>query len=122
MSTDSKEFSKEFQRSTKRLASLSTLVYVLLFIPMAMFAVASIMVFDAPDIPIPVGLSIIFIFCWVPISIPVSLYLIWSRYLNGVYKKCRFYCTLPILTVVIVVILNALIEISWRGREHFGML
>ena len=94
----------------KRRAWYWTIGYVLLFPIAVMMAAASCMMFDCPRMTVPLGLFIILLFCCIPLSIPVSWYLIWSRYHSGNYERCRFYCKLPLLTVVAVFILNAIVQ------------
>lgn len=101
---------EEDRKKTKRYAGLATVVYLVLFPFICMFAVTSIMVFDSPSISVPFGLSIIFLCFCVPLSIPLTFYFAWSRYSQGKYKKSRQFCLLPLYTAVIVFVYNALLD------------
>ena len=65
-------------------------------------ASCSLMVFDKPNLNIFLGISFIFLAVCAPLSIPVSVYLIWSRYCRGDYKKTRLFCALPIIAFGVV--------------------
>lgn len=77
-----------------------------------MYAITSVMVFDSPSMTVPFGLSIIFLFFCVPLSIPFTFYLVWSRYVQGKYKKSRQFCLLPLYIAVIAFVCNALLDAS----------
>lgn len=95
------ELGKE-KKSTKRFATIFTMIYVILFPFLFYMAMLSGMIFDNPHMTNTLGLTIIFTTFCIPLSIPVSIYLIWSRYLRGQYKKAVFFCWLPLLTLVVV--------------------
>ena len=102
------------KRSTKYWAVGSTIVYIVLFPVFFYMGLLSSMVFDCPRMTTFVGLLIIFLTLLISLSMPVSIYLIWSRYQRGLYKKALFYCALPLITFVgvslINVVLNALLR------------
>jgi hypothetical protein len=79
-------------------ATICTVVYVLLFPVFFYMALFSMMVFDNPHMTTPLGLLIIFMTFWIPLSMPVSIYLMWSRYCRHQYKKAGFCCALPLIT------------------------
>jgi hypothetical protein len=68
------------------------------------------MVFDSPSITVPVGLSIIFMYLCIPLSIPLTLYLVWSRYLKENYRESRWFCLIPLGTVTVAIVYDALVE------------
>lgn len=84
------------RKTTKRCAWTAIIIYLLLFPVLFIFAIASVLIFDSPSMTMPVGLSIIFMCFCVSLSIPFTFYLIWSRYLQGDYKKSRQFCLIPI--------------------------
>jgi hypothetical protein len=84
------------KRKTKKCAWVATVIYCLLFPFLFMFAAASVMIFDSPSMPVPLGLSIIFLYFCVPLSIPFTFYFVWSRYSQGEYKKSRQFCLIPL--------------------------
>ena len=98
------------RKKTKNCLRIATIVYLLLFPFLFVFAVASIMVFDSPSISIPIGLLNIFIYFWMPLSIPLALYLMWSRYLRSDYKTSRQYGWLPIYVIGGIISLFAVMD------------
>ena len=102
------------KKITKYLAVASTLIYIVLFPFFFYMGLLSSMVFDNPRMTTPVGLSIIFLTLLISLSMPVSIYLIWSRYLRGLYKKALFFCILPLVTFIGVSLITALLETLLR--------
>jgi hypothetical protein len=85
---------------TYRCAWTATIIYFLLFPLLFMFAAASVMIFDSPSMPVPLGLSIIFLYFCIPLSIPFTFYLVWSRYSQGEYRKSRQFCLIPLYILI----------------------
>lgn len=102
------------RKSAKYYAVGFTILYIVLFLPFLYMGLLSSMIFDNPSMTVPVGLSIIFFTFLIPLSMPVSIYLTWSRYLRGQHKKARIFCILPIFTFfgvsLIIEILGALLR------------
>ena len=98
------------KKTAKCLAVISTLIYIVLFPPFFYMGLLSSMIFDNPRMTAPVGLSIIFLTLLISLSMPVSIYLIWSRYLRGLYKKTLFFCALPLMTFIGVSLITVLLE------------
>lgn len=101
---------KQDQIKTNWCARTATTIYLLLLPFLFMFAVASILIFDSPSMTVPIGLSIIFMYFCVPLSIPFTLYLVWSRYSQNHYKKSRQFCLIPLCVAVAAVAYDALIS------------
>lgn len=89
------------RRKTKICAWIATIIYLLLFPFLVMFAGASTMVFDSPSMTITYGLSIIFLSLCIPLSIPITLYFVWSRYSQDKYKISRLFCLIPFCIAVV---------------------
>jgi hypothetical protein len=108
------EDTNEMRNSVKRLATGFTIAYIILFFPFFYMGLFSSMTFDNPRMTVPVGLSIMFFIFLIPFSIPISIYLMWSRYLRGQYQKTRIFCVLPFFTFIgvsfIVEVLRALLR------------
>src|SRR5689334_16091233 len=66
----------------------------------------SVTLFNNESISLTVLASSLFLTFWVPFSLLLSMYLMWSSYLRGLYRKTNFYWALPIFSAVFVVILN----------------
>ena len=57
----------------------------------------------------------LFTWSWIPISIPVSVYFMWSRYFKGQYEKIHDFRMLPLLAMAAFIIANFIID----GLERF---
>jgi len=97
-------------KKTKRCAWTATIIYLLLFPFLFMFAAASVLVFDSPSMTVPIGLSIIFMYFCVPLSIPVTLYLVWSRFSHSDFKKSRQFCLMPLYVTLGTIAYDTLVE------------
>jgi len=64
-----------------------------------------------PDMTTGVGLWLIFLSLWTPLSIVISIALIWNRYLNQNYRGLYFACLIPPATVIVVVMLLNIINL-----------
>jgi Mn2+/Fe2+ NRAMP family transporter len=102
---------EEDRKKTKKCIWIATISYLCLLPFVFMLAVASIMVFDSPSMTVAIGLSIIFMYFCVPLSIPVTLYLVWSRYSQGDYKKSRWCCLMPLCVFTLTMAYDALVEV-----------
>lgn len=54
------------------------------------------MVIDGPYTPPFLAALGIFAVFLIPLSLPISIYLMWSRYLRNQYEKARFYSRIPL--------------------------
>jgi hypothetical protein len=102
------------RRSAKYFAVCFTIIYVVLFIPFFYMGLFSSMTFDNPRMTVSVGLWIMFLTFLISFSMPISVYLMWSRYLRCQYQKTRFFCALPILTFVGVSLIIAALRALLR--------
>ena len=90
------------RRSAKICILLSTVIYVALF-PYFLYVgfVLLRFAFEVFRESIFGSLLVLFLTLLTPfLSIPVSIYLMWSRYLRGQYEKARFFCALPVYTFI----------------------
>ncbi len=101
---------EEDRRKTKRCARIVTVIYLVLFPFLFLFAATSVMIFDSPGMSLPFGLPIIFLYFCIPLSIPFTFYFVWSRYSQGEYKKSRRFCLLPVYIFIIVSTYSSLIS------------
>lgn len=101
------------KKKAKVCAITWTVIYSLLFPLLTYFALLSAMLFDSPDISILKGLSIIFTISLLPLSLPVSIDLMWSSYVCEEYSKTLTFWSLPWLTLISVLALDFIIEFLW---------
>ena len=94
--------SDESKKRTKTgyLLGIFTLFYLLVLPFVFGMALASFMVFGTPKITTTIGSLMVFSFFWIPISIPISIFLMWSNYYKKKYKKASGYILVPILTLL----------------------
>lgn len=64
-----------------------------------------------PQMTTGLGLLLVFLSLCAPLSIVVSIGLIWNSYLNQNYKRVYLACYIPPITVVTIIILLQLINI-----------
>ncbi len=73
-----------------------TIIYSILFPCLFYMGMLSPMVVDGPHTsPLLAALSIFAVFL-IPLSLPVSIYLMWSRYFRNQHEKARFFSRLPL--------------------------
>jgi hypothetical protein len=102
------------QKTTKYLAVVCTIIYSILFPFLFYMGLLSSMIFDNPRMTVPVGLSIIALTLLISLSIPISIYLTWSRYLRGLYRRAIFFCALPLIVSIGAFIIISLLEALLR--------
>ena len=103
----------EDQKNIKKYAQKATTIYSLLFPFLLQFAGMSGMVADNPSISQPVAIAFVCINLCLPLSIPFTLYFIWSRYLRKNYKNCRRCCFIPFDVLTIMQVLFIFLDFFW---------
>ncbi len=88
------------RKTANILRNLFALIYLLLFIPALLFIPPlGAFVADA-EIPNAGVLFCILLLASIPLSMPVSIYFIYTRSTNGGYRKMFFFCFLPLLCCI----------------------
>ena len=105
------ESMQNIKRKAKICAVAWTIIYVLLLPLLSYFALLSAMIFDNPHLSTSKGLSIIFTISLIPLSLPVSIDLMWSSYACEEYGKTLFFWSVPWLTLIAVLALYLIIRI-----------
>lgn len=95
------------QARAKYFAVISTVAYGMLF---PVFTWMALLWSAASDSSKTLEFFIIFSWFWVPISIPSSIYLMWSKYRTGKYKHTIISCALPLLAFATFLVVNAAIR------------
>jgi hypothetical protein len=103
----------EDQKKMKKYAQNATIIYSLLFPFLLWFAGMSSMVADSPSISQPVAITFVCINLCLPLSIPFTLYFIWSRYLRKNYKSCRRCCFIPLYVFGIMQVFFIFLSFFW---------
>jgi hypothetical protein len=83
------------RNKAKIYAWIATVLYILIFLPILQFAAITGIVADSPTISRAVVYLILFFTFCVPLSMPISIYFVWSRYLKKKYKSSRRFCFVP---------------------------
>ena len=101
---------QNLKKKAKICAVAWTVIYVLLLPLLSYFALLSAMIFDDHHLSIPKGLSIIFTISLIPLSLPLSVDLMWSSYVCEAYGKILFFWSLPWLTLIAVLAVDPIIR------------
>jgi hypothetical protein len=112
MSNCQAESIQDIKRKAKICSVVWTIIYIFLFPFLSYFALLSAMIFDNPHLSIPKGLSIIFTISLIPLSLPLSIDLMWSSYVCEEYGKTLFFGSVPWLTLIAVLAYNSIILTS----------
>jgi hypothetical protein len=93
-------------RKTAKYSAIGwTIVYVILF-PLFMYiALLSGMLFENPKTTVPIGLTMMFVMFWIPLSMPISVYLMWFNFSHHKYNRTIFLGLLPLLTFIVALLL-----------------
>jgi hypothetical protein len=94
--------SAEDRKMAKLAAISSTVVYLVLFPFVCYFALVFVLMTINDDKTHFFKWMNGFFKLLIPLSIPISIYFIWSRYLLEQYKKTYFFCVLPLITFLVV--------------------
>ena len=98
--------SNEGLRKTAKYSTIGwTLIYVMLFPSFLYIAFISGMVLENPKTTVPIGLTMMFVMFWIPLSMPISVYLMWSHFSHHKYNRTIFWGLLPLLTFVVALLL-----------------
>ena len=103
-------------RALKWGLGICTTIYVLLFPFLFYMAILSSMVSDGPDTtPFMVGVVMSLMFL-LPLSVPVSIYLMWSRYFRNQANKALIFVGLPFYTFAAIFITLGILDALIRNR------
>jgi hypothetical protein len=98
------------KKTAKISAIVWTTIYILLFPALVAKAPWLIMVFDSPSTSLLKGLSSIFIASFIPLSLPISIDLMWSTYVSGKYYWAMFSWLLPVAILIAIIGLEQIIR------------
>ena len=100
------ENTNEYLRKKAKYSAIAwTIVYVILFPCVLYVALLSGMLLENPKTTVPVGLCMMFVMFWIPLSIPICIYLMWSSFSHHKYKRTLFWGLLPVFTFVVAIFL-----------------
>ena len=102
----------KYRKHALYIASVSSILYLALLPIMLTLFLYSLMAFVNWH-PLAGLIGALFLLL-VPISMPVSVYIMWSKYLRGLYKKTLFFSILPILTLCVAILVVMLLETIFR--------
>jgi hypothetical protein len=91
-------------------AIICTFLYLALFLPSFYIFMFSPHLFENAGMTDAIGVAIIFFSLWVPLSIVISLAMIWFMYFRNRYKGMYFFCAMPVITSIVVLLVLSVIR------------
>ena len=90
---------------------ICTTVYILaLPFLLGMAFICSMLAFERPaETPFTIGVIVVVMSC-VPLSVPASIYLMWSRYFRRQVNKALIFAGLPVYVFVVMLLICGLLE------------
>jgi len=101
---------QDLQRKVKKGSIFFTALYSILFIPFIGYAFLSPFVFHSPRTTVVRDFVFVFLAWLLPLSIPFSIFRMWSNYNQGRYHHIRVFWALPILVVAGFVLIDILLD------------
>jgi|GEM_PF-6785514 len=89
----------------KYYAIFLTFVYTLLFPCFLWMSIFSLVFVEGSKRPISIGLAMVFAIFGIPLSMPISVYLMWSKFCRQKYKMTLWWGILPILSFIVAELL-----------------
>ena len=99
------------RKKSKWYAWSATIIYLFLFPFSLLFAGSSVLIFDSSRISVPVGLSVVFLYLCIPVSMLYTLCLVWSRYFKKEYKLVGKFCLIPLYVLAVTFIFETFVNI-----------
>lgn len=88
------------QNKTQICAGTTIILYLFLLPEFSMMALASSLIFDNPNMTEILGLPFVFLFFSVPLSVPITLYMVWREYSRGKYTMSCWLCLIPLFLII----------------------
>jgi hypothetical protein len=99
------------QKTAKVFGLICTLVYLALFF-LSFYAIIFLpSLYGNPDMTSKIGVLLVFLSLLPPLSIVISIGLIWNRYFSQDYLGVYISCLIPIATIIFVVVLMKIIQV-----------
>lgn len=89
------------RKKTQWVVWLATILYVLLFPALCVIVYPSVMVLE-PGVFFWKAYLFVMLAFLIPLSIIPGLFLIWSRFRRGQYRKTRWLCLFPFIVMVVI--------------------
>ncbi|MBS0629783.1 MAG: hypothetical protein JSS30_06120 [Verrucomicrobia bacterium] len=80
------------RKRTKIIAWVATVAHILASPFFLLLSYLTIFFGDDPSIPSGILLLVTLLYFCIPLSVPITLYLIWSRYKRKKFKAARWHC------------------------------
>lgn len=88
------------QKKHTTISVIFTVLYGLLYQGFYKFAYSVFLITYSPSMPKPLGVLILVLVYIIPLSIPISIFLIWYSYFRKKFSRIPFLCFLPLLCAV----------------------
>ncbi len=96
--------------------SICTTIYILLLPFLFQMAMLSLMIADGPGTTVFMVLVVMSLMFLIPLSIPVSIYLMWSRYARKQQNRALIFAGLPLYTFGAVFLTLSILDAIFRHR------
>ena len=107
---DSSDDGTKRQRLAGYLGVICSFVYLALFFPSFYVAMFVPNLFENSQMTASLGIIVVFLSISVPLSIVVSIGMIWFMYFRGAYKNVYFFCLFPLIVAAFVVLGISLLQ------------
>ena len=98
------------QKRAKRFVIVWTCLVGFSFPYVFTMALWSVFIFQNPKTTVYIGIPIVFAFLCIPLSMPVSIWRMWSHYLRKGYSDVYWPCLLPFLVTVCALVFTSVLE------------
>ncbi len=106
---DTVNFTSCRKKTIRRWLTFLTLVYLVFFPLYCLTALIVHVQFRHELLSFGLGLVYVILFYSIPVSIPISIYLMWFNYRKCQYRRAYIFCALPILIWSITLIFELIV-------------
>jgi hypothetical protein len=102
--------SKSIQKRARNIGIICSILYLALFFPSFYIFMLAPGMFENPHMTDAIGIMLIVIDICVPLSLIVSLWMIWQKYWQGAYRAVYAACALPVVTCLTALVVMTVIQ------------
>lgn len=86
-------------------------LYLISFPFVLLMSLWSLLIFSSSDINLAAGFLFVMAYLSVPFSMLISIWKMWSMYIRGNLERIRFFCALPLLTFLFLLLFDFLFRL-----------
>jgi membrane protein YdbS with pleckstrin-like domain len=94
------EAASKQKKVTRIFAWISTALYLIFFLPVFRAWLFMVAILESSNVSQLFGSIYLFAWLTVPLSMPISVILIWHRYCKKEYAKANIFCLIPIFAIL----------------------